>query len=73
MNSCESLPSSPTVMVGNKQRRLDNLEGYRLKILHRIQDAFSMLEEKENTDQTLCKIRGLFKHLENLEEAIKAF
>jgi len=58
--------------MDDKQRRLDNLEGYRLKILHRIQDALSMLE-KENTDQTLWKLRGLFKHLENLEEAIKAF
>ena len=57
-------------------RRRENLATYRLKIIHRIQAALALLEHASSKDtmlfeQTLCKLRSLFKHLENLDVAMK--
>lgn len=78
--SCESLSSSSTHMASSsvlmdnkKQRRFDNLDRYRLKILHRIHDALEENEGNAFGDQTFWKLRGLFQHLENIEAAMKAY
>ena len=81
MNSCQSLcggtalTTTASVAVVNHRRR-ENLVTYRLKIIHRIQAALALLEHASSEDtilceQTLCKLRSLFKHLENLDSAMK--